>query len=310
MEIHLPIVMVVTGDSATDEEQRSPVGRLVLGTAQWGEGYGITNHVGRLTDAAIADILECALAGGIRDVDTHRALRADQGYGDAQSRLARFAGRFRITTKVFAAVDTPIRRQLASSLQDLGVDSVQACLVHDWMTVDDRRAADAARALQDLVEDGLCAHVGVAAYDDVDIIRARRYFGPTVALQVPVSILDQRLIGNPAVENILVDSPLVQVRSVFAQGLLLPHDIPTRWSDHPDVRRWKAYVAEHGLDATRACLGLVRSLTWADGVVVGVVSAEQLQEIIEAWYGPLDTKDWSDFASLDDELVDPRRWRS
>ena len=70
----------------------SPVTALMLGTAQWGHGYGVTNAVGRLDDDAIADIVAVAREWDIDDVDT--AL----GYGDAQARLRPFAREFAVTT--------------------------------------------------------------------------------------------------------------------------------------------------------------------------------------------------------------------
>ena len=282
---------------------------LVLGTAQWGQGYGITNRVGRPGDAEVSRIVALALAGGIREVDTHRAQRAEQGYGDAQARLAPWATRFQITTKVYAGSGEPIRDQLTRSLRELTVDTVRACLIHDWTTVDDGRAREAARALAALVDDGLCRYVGVSAYDAADVLRAWDLFGPSVALQVPVSVLDQRLPRDGAAMEVLNRSPLVHVRSVFAQGLLLPHPVPTPWSDHPDVYRWRRAMARHRIDAVEACLSFVRTLEWVDGVVVGVADAEQLEEILQAWSRPPVTVDWTDFASDDPALVDPRRWR-
>ena len=281
---------------------------LVLGTAQWGQGYGITNDVGRLSDETVAQVVECALAAGIRSVDTHRAQRVEQGYGDAQVRLSPWAARFQITTKVFAGSDVPMRNQLVESLGELGTGAVQTCLIHDWITLDDRRAASAASELASLAEEGLCRLVGVAAYDAHDIRRARKHFGPGLALQVPVSVLDQRLVGSGDVERVLVEAASVHVRSVFAQGLLLPHQEPTRWSQHADVLRWETFLKENDLDPVRACLDFVRTLPWARGIVVGVLNATQLREILTAWNAPGEGRDWRSLASADPVLVDPRRW--
>ena len=109
-------------------------GRLSLGTAQWGTGYGITNAKGALDDSDIEAIVTTALEFGVRDVDTHRPANPRQGYGRAQDRLRPWASDFAITTKVFAgsSADGPIRDQLTNSLANLGVERVHACLVHDW----------------------------------------------------------------------------------------------------------------------------------------------------------------------------------
>ena len=64
-----------------DNIQMTAVPDLVLGTAQWGNAYGVTNSVGRLSDEQIGQIVSVARAAGISDIDTAR------GYGDAEERL-------------------------------------------------------------------------------------------------------------------------------------------------------------------------------------------------------------------------------
>ena len=281
---------------------------LVLGTAQWGSGYGITNSPGRITDAEVAEIVQTARDGGIRAVDTHRAQREDQGYGDAQRRLAPWAREFSVTTKVFGGIGIPVRAQLEQNLAELTVPAVATCLVHDWMSLTDAQAASTANALSALVEEGLCRHAGVAAYDAQDIRRAHEYFGPHAALQVPASVLDQRLVADDEIQALLSSVALVHVRGVFAQGLLLPHDPATAWSDHPDLIRWRRDPEIARIDPIAACLAFARHLPWADGIVVGVVSAAQLRAIIDAWQSAVPVIDWRRFASADVQLLDPRRW--
>jgi len=104
------------------------VQQLVLGTAQWGDSYGVTNAVGRLSDEEIASIVAVARESGIAEVDTAR------GYGDAEARLRPFASEFGVTTKVSGAGD--VFAQVEGSLIELGVDSLAGVLIHDWDVLD------------------------------------------------------------------------------------------------------------------------------------------------------------------------------
>ena len=79
---------------------------LVLGTAQWGNPYGVTNTRGRLTDETLAEIIAVAKSSGIRAIDTAGM------YGDAEARLASWASDFSITTKVRGADPQTIPAQL------------------------------------------------------------------------------------------------------------------------------------------------------------------------------------------------------
>ena len=106
-----------------DDWNNSEVTTLVLGTAQWGREYGVTNERGRLSDTDLSEIVEEAKAQRIDQVDTARS------YGDAESRLRKFAQNFTITTKVAGSID--IVSQIHASMVDLGVSDIDTLLIHD-----------------------------------------------------------------------------------------------------------------------------------------------------------------------------------
>ena len=79
------------------------IGRLALGTAQFGLNYGINNTAGRPTDATVAEILQTARAAGMNLLDTAAA------YGDSESRLGTWLSQqaaesvpFQLVTKLAA----------------------------------------------------------------------------------------------------------------------------------------------------------------------------------------------------------------
>ena len=57
-----------------------------------------------------------------------------------------------------------------------------------------------------------------------------------------------------------------------------------------------------------ACLAHVRGLPWATHVVVGVTSAAELHEIVDAWNVCEPAIAESRLGSSDVDLIDPRRW--
>lgn len=283
---------------------------LSLGTAQWGSGYGATNKQGFLPASSIAAIVTRARAAGVARVDTHRPLSSSQGYGNAQVRLAPWAREFLVTTKVFGAPTAPlsIPQQLNASLFELDVPSVEVCLIHDWHSLSDGEAARAALAMSDLVDRGLTARIGVSTYDREDLDRIFETFPGLTALQVPVSVLDQRLLTNPPLA-LLDDRVWVQVRSIFLQGILLETTSSTPLSNHPDVQRFHWVCGQMGVDPLVVCISFIKSLPWIDEVIVGVTSSEELKAISRAWDSPsLEGFDWNEFASHDINLLDPRRW--
>ena len=274
---------------------------LVLGTAQWGNAYGVTNSVGRLTDQQIAEIAEVALEAGIRFADTAA------GYGDAEARLAPWAKNFAITTKVKGLGSIPIPTQISESFGRLGVDEVRCCLIHDWASLTDEEANDAAKALKEAKAQGKIEKIGISAYDEHDLKRALAIFGIVDAVQVPVSILDRRLIGSDSIDALVAQGCEIQARSVFLQGLLAARS-DSALGQHPDVREFFTNCEHHGLNAVEVALTFVKSLSWVNQVVVGATSALELSQIIELWCVNLLIDIQLLDASADFNLVDPRNW--
>jgi aryl-alcohol dehydrogenase-like predicted oxidoreductase len=285
--------------------------RLSLGTAQWGNRYGITNAKGELSDADVDGIVQTALDCGIRDADTHRTTNPQQGYGRAQSRLRPWAGEFAVTTKVFggAAADLPVGQQLAESLNDLGLEQVHACLVHDWYDLTSAEAKAVANGLREARLSGQVGRIGISAYDSGDLERACEHFGADLsAVQVPTSVIDQRLVGSRVVDRLRSTGAEIQVRSIFLQGLLLDPTSSAALAQHPAVKGFHRRCTERGVTPLGASLAFIRSLEWVDVVVVGVTSAAELAQIAEAWAAPTVADDWEAYGSDDLALLDPRRW--
>jgi aryl-alcohol dehydrogenase-like predicted oxidoreductase len=274
---------------------------LVLGTAQWGNAYGVTNRLGRLTDQQIAEIAEVALEAGIRFADTAA------GYGDAEARLAPWAKKFAITTKVKGSGSIPIPIQISESLARLGVDEIRGCLIHDWSSLTDQEAMVAAKAIKEVKEQGKIEKIGISAYGEHDLKRALAIFGTVDAVQVPVSILDRRLIGSVAIDALVAQGCEIQARSVFLQGLLAARS-DSALGQHSDVREFFNTCEHHCLNAVEVALTFVKSLSWVNQVVVGATSVFELSQIIELWRvnSLIDIQLFD--ASADFNLVDPRNW--
>jgi aryl-alcohol dehydrogenase-like predicted oxidoreductase len=277
---------------------------IVLGTAQWGSGYGVTNAVGRLSDASLADLASTALDLGIVHLDTAPV------YGDAEERIGPWARSFSITTKVSALGQTPsgVLSALRGSLNRLGVASVHGCLVHDWPSLDSAGRQSAASGLAEARALGLVSSIGVSGYSPEDFDRALDSFDRLDAVQGPLNVLDQRLVTSGVLGRLASAGCGVQVRSVYLQGRLLDSSGSAFWAGHPDLFRFRDVVALAGCSPLAACLGFIRQVTEIKGVVLGVTGAAELREIGAAWAAPAPDIDWARLASSDLSLIDPRTW--
>lgn len=285
--------------------QHVAMSELVLGTAQWGNAYGITNATGRISNDECAAIVALAREAGITAIDTAA------GYGDAQVRLQPWAADFRLTTKVSGSHPASILHLVEASLMELGVEQVDGLLVHDWESLNAQTQAQVVDELGVVVERGLAASVGVSIYEDRGIDSALGAFAQAGvrlgALQVPANPLDQRLNDAVALVDLHDEGARIQIRSVFLQGLLAEPSMASLGRHH-DVRRFHQRVIEEGFDPIAVCLNHARSLLWANEIVVGVTSADELRAIVDAWNGSDSMRAPLDLVSDDLDLIDPRRW--
>ena len=280
----------------------TPAPDLVLGTAQWGHAYGVTNTAGRLSDEAVRDIVAVAREWGIREVDTAR------GYGEAEERLRPYAREFAVTTKVTGAGDVEV--QVESAAATLGVESLHAVLVHDWDAIDCKGHGMSVLAFGELLDRGVIERAGVSVYDDAGLESAIATFDaagvPLGVVQVPANVLDRQLDSSRLLTELTAAGAQVVVRSAFLQGVLL--SAGGGLADHADVVRFRSAVESSGSSLLEVCLAHVRALPWATHVVVGVTSAAELREIVAAWDACEPELAAAEFGSDDLELIDPRRW--
>jgi hypothetical protein len=292
---------------------------LILGTAQFGLNYGITNLGGKVTNKDISSILEFAATNGVRTIDTAAA------YGDSEIQLG-FCGaanRFRIITKIpplgqiqiVSSRALKIQELVKESLRRLKSESLFLIMFHDPLDFSRSDIHEILRDIIELKECGLVSHVGVSIYSEDDWNRITDIFVPDI-VQAPVSIFDQRLLQSGALQIMYDSGVVVHARSVFLQGLAISNlNLPPYFESYQRVLcEWHQEVKKNKLSPLAAALGFIRSTGYIKGVVVGVTSVAELSEIVLAWKyaetGNLDhgLGDFSRFASSEVGLLDPRLW--
>ena len=273
---------------------------LMLGTVQFGLDYGVSNAAGQVTGDEVARILDLAAREGVRRLDTARA------YGESEGVLGRALSpghAFRVVTKLPPGTTADAARaHLEASLAALGVEAVDGLLVHATADWTDALAA----ALAALREEGRVARIGASVYDPSDAaVLSERYDLDLV--QLPLNLFDQRALRDGVLEILAAQSVAVHVRSVFLQGLLLMDDAPFPEAAAP-LRALQALATERGVDRVSLALSFARALP-VEAVLVGVTSAQELEEILSAWRGaPVSPSDFASLAQTDLSLLDPSRW--
>jgi aryl-alcohol dehydrogenase-like predicted oxidoreductase len=286
------------------------IDRLILGTAQLGQRYGLTAS-GEPTDEGAFAILDAAWAAGIRAVDTAQA------YGRSEELVGAWsAGSGRsphVTTKLDASIDPTDAAAVAGAARASGDRlgrSPDLILVHDPDAAG-RWANGVGDALAASVQDGLAGAAGVSVYGADEAVRLSVL--PLVsAVQVNFSVLDHRLLE----EAEHLGGAELQVRSVFLQGLLtlererLPAELRRLAATQLDA--WDEVCAAAGERPARLALRFALTVLPDARVVVGADDSGQVQELARsASAGPLPADLIEAVLAIPSapvEVIDPRLW--
>lgn len=277
---------LATLNGMTDSPLENP-GLLTLGTAQLGAAYGIVNAGGMPPDGVVAELLDVAIQGGIRCLDTARA------YGIAEERLGRWlagtppAPTPAIITKIPKMpleVEQPAQWLTANfrqSLEALGRDRIAGLLLHS--------SADLFRpgvkaCLTQLRASGQVGRVGVSAYDPEQVFAALEW--PELGVvQVPASILDRRMERSGVLDACRRAGVSVFVRSVYLQGLLAAPSaaLPAAAAGlAPCLERLDRIAAAADITRQGLCLAAVLRHPGVTSLVVGAETPDQIRQSLAA----------------------------
>jgi len=291
--------------------------QLCLGTAQFGLAYGITNTAGQVSEAEVAQLLMQAQNTGIRYLDTAQA------YGNAEMVLGRqlpASHCFKLISKLpaqqqplFGVRDADAWEQnFLASCHRLGVQGLDALLLH--APADLRKpGGDYLEAwLLRLRERGLVQRLGVSIYVAEDLEGVNPALLDLV--QLPLSVLDQRLLQDGTLARLREGGTAIHARSLYLQGLLLtPAEKWPPWVSPKVLAHQQALEAlaqENGCQLIDLALGFARDQEDLEAVVIGVCSSHELAELSAAWTltSPLQKIEWRSWALNDQIFLDPRRW--
>jgi aryl-alcohol dehydrogenase-like predicted oxidoreductase len=293
--------------------------QLCLGTAQFGLAYGITNAAGQVAEAEVALLLNQAHQAGIGWLDTAQA------YGNAEAVLGRNlpAGHgFRLISKLpaqpqqeFSPKDADAWEQaFFTSCQRLGVPSLDAFLLHAPADLAKPGGHHLEAWLLGLRQRGVVQRLGLSIYAAEDLEGVNPALLDLV--QVPLSLLDQRLLQDGTVERLRSRGTAIQARSLYLQGLLLtPAAKWPRWVG-PDASAHQQLLQilaeERGCHLIDLALGFAREQADLEAVVLGVCSVQELAALLQAWraLSPWQEGEWRSWALHDPGILDPRRWPS
>lgn len=284
--------------------------RLILGTAVFAPGYGISNLGSIFSERQGLALLEAALSLGIQDFDTAPS------YGNAERMLGfvKNAGhKFDVSTKIsYEDCLNPktIESFITESLKRLQVSQIEILYLHDEKSLLEEDASQLLKELENLRKCGLFKKLGVSVYTEASLKFLMQKFQQIDVFQVPENICDRRLRESSISQEMIDDHREYIIRSVFLQGLLLMPtcDIPNYLSEtRTSVESLQIFAEKKQMTALDLCLAYVRDIAWCNGIIVGASTCRELTKIVRS-QDKL-PQNWSkEVKTISEKFIDPRNW--
>ncbi len=302
-------------NSGNNSNQMSP---LVLGTAQFGMKYGISNKSGQPNLDLAEKIVQTAWENGIKEYDTA------QSYGESEKILGNIVrslglgSELRIITKLDPNLDhldkAALEQAVRESLTHLDVPVLYGLILHrdEYLELWERGLGD---ILRGFISKGLTEHIGVSVYSSDRAGLALDIDGINI-VQLPSNILDRRFERAGIFENAKRKKKQIYVRSVFLQGLLLMsvEELPRHMQfATPLLIKLDEFCRCSGLTRQGLALGYVREAYQDAKIIFGAESPAQVKENIIYWNEslPVDMvgRVREAFDNVEERILNPVFWK-
>jgi aryl-alcohol dehydrogenase-like predicted oxidoreductase len=281
--------------------------KLSIGTAQFGMDYGINNKVGEVDQNEIKRILDFAYLNGINSLDTAK------GYGQSEEKIGEYikSNKFswNITTKISDLNDS-IENQILDSVKKSGCKSMNILAHSSKLFFNDSFF----NQINNLRNDKIIKKVGLSVYPDDDFKKIFYHANYIDIIQLPLNILDTKLIKNGTLYKLSKLGIEIHARSVFLQGLLNAEKKRLK-KDFikilPPITALEKFISNHDINIAEYSLLFVSNLSFVNKVIIGVETLEQLCFNINSFKKKVKKSIYKDALSIefdDDYILNPRLW--
>ncbi len=262
--------------------------QMTLGTVQLGMNYGIANDKGQPEIEQSYAMLDCALKNGVSSLDTARAYGTSEDVLGGYFKSCEIDDKPFITSKVkvrlpVGASDSDIEKEMITSVETsiskLGVSKLDCLLLHSPQ--DMTQYGDIVpKTLEKLVKEAYTSMAGASVYlpDEVETVLQNDVYQ---AIQLPMSLFDQKLIHEGYIERLKDKNVVVFVRSVFLQGLFFLE--PEKMTDPlliefaaPYIKKLREFCASANMGIAEFAISFIRDIPGVSSLVLGADTEEQV----------------------------------
>ena len=194
--------------------------KIVIGTAQLGLNYGITNKSGKIPIIEMEKIKKLAEKKGINTIETA------ESYGTSENRLGKInIKNFKIITKLPVSlpkknIEKWVFKSIKSSIKKLKINKLHGLLIHNTNQLTEKFGNKIYKSLVKAKKQNLVDKIGISIYSmkELKLILSKYKFD---IVSTPFNIIDQRVKKSGWINKLKKLKIDIYVRSIFLQGSLL-----------------------------------------------------------------------------------------
>ena len=290
--------------------------QFVLGTAQLGLNYGITNIVGKPTKDQSIEIIKYAIENNIKQFDTARE------YGESENLLSHASNfnttiitklsKFSVNISQKEIVNHTIN-SIEKSCLNLKINTIDILLLHSYEQYKNKKSW---KTLTELKKKNKINKLGVSVYTVSEAIDCLND-SLVEHIQIPFNLLDNQWDNIDFLNLINKRKNItIHVRSIFLQGILINNK--EYWPKNVDseiyINKIENLASKLNLSKIELCISYVKSMTWINGIIIGVETLEQLKNNIDLFINTrlLNSDEillvQNIFNNIPNVVTDPRLW--
>lgn len=276
--------------------------KLALGSVQFGLDYGINNADGIVQFEEVKRILDVAFSNNIRTIDTARL------YGNSEAVLGQIdLNNWQIISKFSSKIDdrSTIENEFLASTKNLQLKKLYGYIAHSADILIENPSFW--NQLKSLKDQGLVNRIGFSIYKTEQLEKLLELGCIPDLVQVQYNFLDRRF--EPFFEPLKKLNCEIHTRSAFLQGLFFKEEIPDYFLPIKSILKEIQFLYPNTFERAAFLLAFCLQNPFVDKVVIGVQSAKELQDNIDALltFNPQVNSQLA-LPNFDSEIVLPYNW--
>ena len=293
---------------------------LVLGTAQWGSKYGITNKTGKTNSREINKIFKYCIENKIKFFDTARDNgnsekingEINQKYSSKIKTISKIKN-FQLENEKFDK--KRIKELILFTHQNTLQNSIEGMLIHDDNLIKNKYFPDLWELLLELKKKNRIKKIGISTYrNNIDNKLFEKYNFDIV--QLPFNIYDQSRSENGFLKKLKANNIEIHARSVFLQGILLQNykklkGIFSGIKEHQ--KKMHQFFQSKGMTIIEGCLKTVVQNQNINKVIIGCDNVLQLREIHNSFLNITKSQkklNLKKFMVSNKKIINPNLWKN